>query len=154
VRHARAALASGVAIAASLGSAGCLSPTIAVQQGAVFQASKDPTQYRSPQPRDARAPGLTQRGHATAAGTACRTMLALPTAPPGIFYGSDSVIGLIPFGPWSVTWGDDGYAAALARARESAHASLLFDVRADVHTTAVLGIWRRECIEVHALVAR
>jgi hypothetical protein len=153
VTRVRAVLASGAAIATSLGSAGCLSPTIAVQPGAIVQASKDPTQYRSPQPRDVKAP-LVAQAHATATGEACRTMIALPTAPPGVFYGSDTVLQLIPWGPWTFIWGNDGYAAAVARARESAHASVLFDVRADLHTTAVLGIWRRECIEVHALVAR
>ena len=50
--------------------------------------------------------------------------------------------------------GDDSYARAVRNARESVHGAAIFDVRADVHTTAVLGIWRQECTEIHALAER
>jgi hypothetical protein len=81
-------------------------------------------------------------------------MLSWPANPPTPFIGSAAAASLLPWPSFSVMWGNDGYAKAAARAVESAGGGTLYDVRADVHTTAVLGIWRRECIEIHALVAR
>jgi hypothetical protein len=52
----------------------------------------------------------------------------------------------IPWPSFTVGAGDRGYAAAMRKAHEGP----LLDVRADLHATAVLGIWRRDCTEVHA----
>jgi len=141
-----------VALSTCTALGGCAFPQspIATPDGTVLQATTDAMQYRSPLPRDVhlgRAPG-------EATGVACRTMLAFPTNPPTPFYGSNLAAQVIPWQALAITFGDDGYAAAMARAREAAAGGRLFDVRADVHTTAVLGIWRRECVEVHARVAR
>jgi hypothetical protein len=124
----------------------CASPTIATQPSTVFQSTTDATQYRSPTPRDAKGPVRSP----DVSGTACRTMLAFPSAPPGVFLGSNTVMQLLPWNALSIVWGDDGYATAVARAREAARGATLVDVRVDLRTTAVLGIWRRECVEVHA----
>jgi len=42
----------------------------------------------------------------------------------------------------------------MAKARQSVDGALLYDVRVDLHTIAVLGIVRRDCLEVHASAAR
>ncbi len=141
-----AAYAAGAALC------GCALPQspIPTPDGTLYQGTIDAMQYRSPLPRDVRI----GRKPEEAQGTACRTMLALPTNPPTVFYGSTLAAQLIPWQPLSITFGDDGYAAAMARAREAAGGPPLFDVRVDLHTTAILGIWRRECVEVHAAVAR
>jgi hypothetical protein len=105
-------------------------------------------QWRSAAPRDASA-----GPHVRADGEACRLVLALPTQPPAVFIGSDSVVQAIPWRPVLVLAGDASYARAIAHARTSVNGALLYDVRADVHTTAILGIWRQECTEIHALAA-
>lgn len=133
--------------------AGCVvlpqSP-IAVPNGTIAQVTTDAAQYRSPQPRDVGA----VHAPITVTGVSCRTMISFPPDPPSVFLGSNVVAQDLPWQALAVTFGDDGYAAAVAAAREAAGPGRLFDVRADVHTTAVLGVWRRECIEVHALVAK
>jgi hypothetical protein len=152
VIHSRASVMAGVAcIAASLAT-GCAFPegvTSAVPGGTVFQATTDPAQYRSPQPRDARS-----RAWIDVEGEACRTILTWPLDPPTVFLGSNVAASLLPWPSFAVVWGNDGYRKAVRRASESVGGRLLFDVRADLHTTAVLGIWRRECVEVHALAER
>ena len=130
--------------------AGCAFPQspLATPGGTVYQGTTDAMLYRSTQPRDVRPPPWRR-----ATGESCRTMLSWPLDPPTPFLGSSLAASYLPWPSFSVTWGDDGYARAVARARKAAGGGMLFDVRADVHTTAVLGIWRRECVEIHALVA-
>jgi hypothetical protein len=53
-----------------------------------------------------------------------------------------------------VAWGDGGYQKAMAAAQAKVPGQRLFDVRADVHVTSVLGVFRRQCLEVHAAAAR
>lgn len=137
-----------------LGLAGCAFPPLpaTVTNGTLYQGTADPVQYRSPLPRDAHlatASG-TPRG---ATGQSCRTVLAFPSIPPTPFYGSNLASQLVPWQSLALVFGDRSYAAALGKARDSVDGAVLYDVRADMHTTAVLGIWRRECIEVHAAVA-
>jgi hypothetical protein len=120
---------------------------VAAQANTVFQGTTDATQYRSPTPRDVKAPIVASP---PVTGTACRTMLTFPSAPPGVFLGSNTVMQVLPWNALAIVFGDDGFASAVARAREAAHGATLVDVRTDLRTTAVLGIWRRECVEVHA----
>lgn len=141
-----------LAVAAlAVGSAGCLMPQNAMPTPyQVLQVTRDPAQYRSPLPRDVQgAPTPPKETH----GEACRTMLSFPINPPTPFLGSATAAQLLPWPSYSITWGVDGYAKATAKALDRAGGGTLYDVRADLHTTAVLGILRWECIEVHALVA-
>jgi hypothetical protein len=134
---------------------GCAAPqglTSALPGGTVFQASVDPAQYRSTQPRD--APTRAPSRWIDAKGESCRTMLSWPVTPPTVFLGSSTVVSVLPWASFDILWGNDGYRAAMRLASESVGGGTLFDVRADMHTTAILGIWRRECIEVHALAAK
>lgn len=144
----------GLLLAAACGPlAGCVAlPTspVAVPNGTIAQVTTDPAQYRSPQPRDVGS----ARGPTEVTGESCRTMISFPPDPPSPFLGSSLVAQYLPWQALALTFGDDGYATAVARAHEAAGAGRLFDVRADMHTTAVLGVWRRECVEVHALVAK
>jgi hypothetical protein len=117
----------------------------------LVHATTDPAQYRSALPRDVTAP---QKPGPEASGEACRTMITFPPEPPTPFLGSASVASLIPWPSVDATWGNDGYAKAVAKAVDGVGGGTLIDVRTDVHTTAILGIWRKECIEVHGRLAR
>jgi len=135
--------------AASLSLAACAFPQtpIATAGGTIYQGSTDAAQYRAPLPRDFHfASGTPREGF----GRSCRTTVTLPPSPPTVFLGSNLAAQLVPWGALGVTAGDDGYASAVARARESVGGAALFDVRADLRTTSVLGVWTRQCIEVHA----
>jgi hypothetical protein len=92
--------------------------------------------------------------HPEAYGESCRTLLSFPINPPTPFLGSATAASLIPWPSYSILWGNEAYAKASAKALREAGGGTLFDVRADVHTIAVLGIIRIECLEVHGLVAR
>jgi hypothetical protein len=52
-----------------------------------------------------------------------------------------------------VVWGYGGYADAMAEASRDASGRNLYDVRADLHISTVLGVYVRQCVEVHASVA-
>jgi hypothetical protein len=47
-------------------------------------------------------------------------------------------------------WGEGGYAEALASALKSAPSARLVNVRADLNTRIILGIWRQQCVRVVA----
>lgn len=134
-------------VAGALLLSGCASPVIAAQANTIYQGTTDATQYRSPNPHDVKG---AVAARPVASGTTCRTMLTFPSAPPGVFLGSNTVMQILPWNALAIVFGDDGFASAVARAREGARGGTLVDVRADLRTTAVLGIWRRECVEVHA----
>lgn len=144
--------ACGVLLVGAL-SAGCLAPQglQSPSQGAtvVFQQTKDAGQYRSPLPREA-----PTRHWVDAEGEACRTVLSWPVNPPTPFIGSATAAQFLPWPSFSALWGNDSYARAVRRASESAGGGVLYDVRADLHTVAFLGIVRRECIVVHALASK
>lgn len=146
-----------LALGLALGASGCLLPATPNQpnQGTIVQATDDPFEWRSAQPRDVRggAQGAAARLPETQ-GTACRTVLAWPPNPPTPFLGSATAAQLIPWPSFGVAFGNEGFAMAARQAEDAAGGGTLVDVRADLHTTSVLGIWRRECVEVHALVAR
>src|SRR5262249_22330623 len=127
---------------------GCALPQspLPVVDGTVYQSTTDAMQYRSTQPRDART-SAPRHAH----GQACRTMLAFPSLPPPVFMGSDYAAQYLPWSSFVATFGNDGFVRAVANARDSVGGAEIFDVRADLRTTAVLGVWRRECVEVHAL---
>jgi hypothetical protein len=115
----------------------------------LFVAAHDPMQYRSPLPRDARGIPSPPR---IAYGESCVVSLTFPPSPPVVFLGSATVAQLVPWNSLEATFGDDGYAKAIARARDSVQGAPLVEVRADARLTSVLGIWTRSCIEIHATV--
>ena len=136
-----------------VGLAGCAFPPLpsTVTNDTLFQGTVDPMQYRSPLPRDVQpSPDRARQ----ASGRSCRTLLTFPSIPPTPFYGSSFAAQVIPWQSLAIVFGDQSFAAAIAKARDSVDGATLYDVRADLHTTAVLGLWRSECIEVHASVAR
>jgi hypothetical protein len=138
-----------------LGLAGCAFPPLpaTVTNGTLYQGTIDPVQYRAPLPRDVHLlPGDGSDHRAT--GQSCRTVLSFPAIPATPFYGSSFAAQIIPWQSLAIVFGDESFAAAVGKASDSVGGARLYDVRADVHTTAVLGLWRRECIEVHAAVAR
>jgi hypothetical protein len=128
----------------------CAGPAsgIPVVDGTIYRGTTDPMAYRSSLPRDVPRPAGRW---VEASGEACTTTISFPPNPPAVFLGSEAVLNALPYPSLYVAAGNDGYALAMARARASARGAQLFDVRADVHTTSVLGIWRRDCTEVHAL---
>jgi hypothetical protein len=141
------------ALASTLALAGCAVPVVpSPSGGTIYQGTTDAVQYRSALPRDAsRPPGPPREAY----GTACHTTLTVPFSPPAPFLGSSFVLGTLPLRqPLVIAAGDAGFAAVMARARQSVQGAPLYDVRVDLHTIAVLGIVRRDCLEIHASAAR
>ena len=144
-------LAAALLVLVAPATAGCLLPqNIPGPGGTILQATRDPAQYKSALPRDVQ--GMATQGEAR--GKACRTMLSWPSNPPTPFLGSAGAASLLPWPSFDVEWGNAGYAKATEQAVSEAGGGILYDVRADLHTTAVLGILRFECVEVHAMIAR
>ena len=54
---------------------------------------------------------------------------------------------------WLFAVGDGGYDAAVKDARESAHAALLADVKADTSLLNVISLYQRQCTTISARVA-
>ena len=137
---------------ALLASTGCALPvTPSPSGGTLYQGTTDGVQYRSALPRDVKlAPGPPRQ----ATGLACRTSLALPPDPPTPFYGSNYAVQLLALKqPFYILWGDAGFATAMEDAQRSVQNAPLYDVRVDMHTTTVLSILRRDCLEIHAAAA-
>jgi hypothetical protein len=131
----------------------CATPQtpIHIPDTTVYDGTTDVMQYRSPLPKDAQPVAVTGQ---QAVGVSCSTTIAFPPLPPALFLGSESVINALPWPSFTVGAGDRGYAAAMRQAHQAAGEGTLVDVRADLHTTAVLGVWRHDCTEVHATIAR
>ena len=91
--------------------------------GCLYSDVRGPLSYRSPTPADAvRGGNLGEEVH----GSACNTAIL-----------------------WLVALGDGGYEAAMKDARESSHATLIADVKADTsYTNVVFGIYQRQCTTV------
>jgi hypothetical protein len=135
----------------SVGVLGCALPqTPLPTPGVIVEGARSPMQYRSPLPHDAR---VLRSPPQTAHGEACVDSVTFPPSPPAVFLGSQSALQLLPWNSFEVTVGDQTYAKAMARARDSVAGAPLVDVRADARVTSVLGLWTRWCVEVHATVA-
>jgi hypothetical protein len=141
------------ALVSTLALAGCAVPVVpSPSGGTIYQGTTDAVQYRSALPRDATHPGAPTR---EAYGSSCRTSLTFPTSPPTPFYGSSTALQVLPLRqPLAILAGNAGFASAMARARQSVQEASLYDVRVDLHTISVLGIVRRDCLEVHASAER
>lgn len=110
----------------------------------VFQDSVGPLSYRSPE--SVPAPRLPVRGEACQSAITLPFGLILAAIEAGNPAAAPAFLG--------AGWGDGGYRKAVAAAAAAAPGSRLVDVRADVHTTIVLGIWRQQCVEVVAEAVR
>jgi len=94
--------------------------------GCIYTDVRAPLSYRSPTPSD-----VGGNLGAEAQGSACNHAVL-----------------------WLVAWGDGGYDAAVKEARESSHAALIADVKADTKYTNILfGIYQRQCTAVTGRVA-
>lgn len=140
-------------LASALIPTGCAVPVMpSPSGGTLYQGTTDAVQYRSPLPRDVTWPPGPPR---EAYGTACRTTLTFPASPPTPFLGSNVALQTLPLRqPLALLVGNAGFVAAMAKARQSVEDAPLYDVRVDLHSIAVLGIVRRDCLEVHASAAR
>lgn len=141
------------ALTCALAVAGCAVPVMpSPSGGTIYQGTTDAVQYRSALPRDVSHPPGPRR---EAYGTACHTTLTFPISPPAPFLGSSFALQVVPLRqPLVIMAGDAGFAAAMTKARQSVQGAALYDVRVDMHTIAVLGIVRRDCLEIHAAAAR
>ncbi len=89
--------------------------------GCIYTDVRAPLSYRSPTPSD-----VGGNMGAEAQGKACNTAIL-----------------------WLVAWGDGGYDAAVKDARETAHAAVIADVKADTaYTNVLFGIFQRQCTTV------
>jgi hypothetical protein len=135
------------------GAWGCATPQspVHVPDATIYDGTREGMQYRSPLPKDAQPAVVTGQ---QALGVSCSTTIGFPPLPPALFLGSESVINAIPWPSFTIGAGDRGYAAAMKEAHQAAGEGALVDVRADLHTTSILSIVRRDCTEVHAAIAR
>jgi hypothetical protein len=106
----------------------------------VYQDSVDPLSYRSP-------PGALAK-RVPVRGEACQSAVTLPFGLILAAFEAGNAAAAPAF--VGAGWGDGGYARAVSAASASAPGARLVDVRADLHTTIVLGIWRQQCVEVSA----
>jgi len=106
----------------------------------IFQDSAGPLSYRST--GKGSGPGRPVRGEA------CQSAITLPFGLLWAAVDAGSLANAPAF--LGVGWRDGGYGKAVASANASAPGSQLIDVRADLHTKIVLGIWRQQCVEVTA----
>lgn len=106
----------------------------------LYQNSVGPLSYRS-QPVGA-GPSREVRGEA------CQSALTLPV---GLVWAAIKA-GNAAYAPAFLSggWGEGGYAEALSSALKSAPNARLVNVRADLNTRIILGIWREQCVRVVA----
>jgi hypothetical protein len=124
---------------AAVGAPAALKPTGAL---VLFDDSTLPLQYRSDL-----AAGATRE----VTGESCLRGFVLPIFLTAFIPPHPTVYGNIVerIGAVSLDWGEAGWREALGQARARANGALS-DVRADLHVTSILGIYREECLIVHA----
>lgn len=107
----------------------------------LYQDTAGPLSYRAAAKLD--GPGRP------VVGRACQSALTLPVV---LLWGAIRG-GSMANAPGFIgaAWGDGGYMRAVAEANASAPGAHLVNVRADLRTTVILGLWRRQCVEVNAL---
>jgi hypothetical protein len=106
----------------------------------VYQDTVDPLSYRS-------SPGALAK-RVPVRGEACQSALTLPFGLLVAAFEAGNTAAAPAF--LGAGWGDGGYAKAVSAASASAPGTRLVDVRADLHTTIVLGVWRQQCVQVTA----
>jgi hypothetical protein len=107
----------------------------------VYQNSVGPLSYRS-EAAGGGAPAREVRGEA------CQSALTLPVGLVWAAIKSGNTAYATAF--LSGGWGEGGYAEAVSSAAKSAPDARLVDVRADLNTKIILGIWRQQCVRVVA----
>jgi hypothetical protein len=117
----------------------------------VYEGAAGPLSYQTPTHADAR--GLAVVGETR--GESCQQGLAVPVGLAALFTPSPAPASLSSIG---VAWGEGGYAEAMKDAEKNAEKTAkggrLVDIRADLHVTNILLVWRRQCLEIHASVVR
>ena len=107
----------------------CFSPGVALLaaslSGCLYANVREPLAYRSPTPADVGG-NMGQE----VKGESCNHVIL-----------------------WLFAFGDGGYDAAVKDARESAHAALLADVKADTSLLNVISLYQRQCTTISARVA-
>jgi len=113
---------------------------IALPPVVLYQDSAGPLSYRSPAASSAFT--LEVRGEA------CQRAWTVPV---GLVWAAIKS-GNTAYAPAYLSggWGDGGYARAMASAQDRAPNAHLTDVRADMRTMIILGIWREQCVRVVA----
>ena len=108
----------------------------------VYQNSSGPLSYRSTPV--GKGPLREVRGEA------CQSSLMLPV---GLVWAAvKSGNPARAPGYLSAGWGEGGYAEAMSAALADAPNTRPVAVRADMNTRIILGIWRQQCVRVHASV--
>lgn len=107
---------------------------------AVYQDSSGPLSYRS----TVAQPGTLREVH----GESCQSAITLPV---GLVWAAIES-GNAARAPAFVSggWGAGGYAEAVANALATTPGARLVNVRADMQTKIILGIWRQQCVRVAA----
>jgi hypothetical protein len=105
-----------------------------------FQDSIGPLSYRAPlgsegPPREVR-------------GEACQSALTLPVGLVWAAIKAGSTARAAAF--LGGGWGDGGYSVAASRALAGTPGARLTNVRADLHTRIILGVWRQQCVQITA----
>jgi hypothetical protein len=106
----------------------------------LYQDSVGPLSYRA-QPVGS-APAREVRGEA------CQSALTLPVGLVWAAIKAGNTAYATAF--LSGGWGEGGYAEALSSALKDAPNARLVNVRADLHTRIILGIWRQQCVRLVA----
>ena len=138
---------------AALACASCGPPYVArpgvLPEGTVFEEATGPLSYQASTPRDVGR--VAPRGEAH--GEACQYGIIVPISAASTFFRNPTADDVARIPPLGVVWGEGGYAAAMADAQQSAGGGRLYDVRADLHISSVLGVYVRDCVDVHASIA-
>lgn len=106
----------------------------------VYQNSVGPLAYRSQSVGS--GPAREVRGEA------CQSAVTLPVGLVWAAIKAGNTAYATAF--LSGGWGEGGYAEALSSALKSAPNARLVNVRADLNTRIILGIWRQQCVRVVA----
>jgi hypothetical protein len=106
-----------------------------------YQSSSGPLSYRAA----VAEPGGLRAVH----GEACQSAITLPVGLVWAAFTSGNTA--LAAGFLSGGWGSGGYVEAVADALSDAPGARLVDVRADLQTKIILGIWRQQCVRITAL---
>jgi hypothetical protein len=106
----------------------------------VYQGSSGPLSYRAPVDGQTAAPDVR--------GEACQSGITLPVGLVWAAIKSGNAARAPAF--LSTGWGAGGYAEAVSQALAQAPGARLVNVRADLATRIILGVWRQQCVRVTA----
>jgi hypothetical protein len=111
---------------------------IALPPIVVYQDSSGPLSYRAA----LGGGGVLRQVH----GEACQSSLTLPV---GLVWAAIKS-GSIARAPASLSggWGEGDYSTAVSRALADSPGMRLSNVRADLRTRIILGVWRQQCVQI------